>query len=99
MAKKYSDLIITDDIFDENMEKLADENNFAYGQFLDFVQKLPENLKFNKQENKNGYEEFVCVRTLPNHSIDCASHIEQTIFAYEFGNGFMLFGDRDSFWD
>lgn len=57
MSRKYSDLIITDDIFDENMEKLADENNFAYGQFLKFVEKLPEELKFSKQEDKNGYEE------------------------------------------
>lgn len=99
MSRRYSDLIITDEIFDENMERLADENDFLYGQFLDFVEKLPKELNFTKQDNKNGYEEWISVRSLPNHAIDCISPIVESIVAYEFANGFMLFGERDSLWD
>ena len=97
MSKRYSDLIITDDIFDENMERTAEENGFSHLQFLKFVEKLPEG--FSKQDNKNGYEEWVSVRTSPNHAIDCIAPIVESVVAYEFGNGFMLFGERDSLWD
>lgn len=99
MSRKYSDLVITDEIFDENMEKLADENDFSYGQFLEFVAELPKELNFSKQDNKNGYEEWICVRTYPNHAIDCVVPIVESIVGYEFANGFMLFGERDSMWD
>lgn len=99
MAKKYSDLILTDENFDENMEKLADENDFSYGQYLKFVEKLPEELNFSRQDNKNGYEEWISTRTRPNHAIDCVSPIVESIVAYEFANGFILFGERDSMWD
>ena len=51
MSRMYSDLIITDEIFDENMERLADENDVLYGQFLDFVEKLPKELNFTKQDH------------------------------------------------
>ena len=48
---------------------------------------------------KNGYEEWVSVKTYPNHCIDCVSPIVESVVAYEFANGFMLFGERDSMWD
>lgn len=54
---------------------------------------------FIKQINKNGYEEWISVKTYPNHSIDCASPIIICKFAYEFANGFMVFGERDSMYD
>lgn len=95
--KRYSDLFITDDNFDENMEKLADENNFSYGQFVAFLEKLPNG--FTKQDNKNDYEEWVSVKTYPNHAIDCVAPIVESIVAYEFANGFMLFGEHDSIYD
>lgn len=90
-------MTITDGNFDENMEKLADENGFQYGQFLDFLEELSND--FTKQISKNGYEEWVSVKTLPNHSIDCTSPIIISEFAYEFANGFMVFGERDSMYD
>ena len=76
------------------MEKLADENNFRYGQFITFLEKLPDG--FTKQDNENGYEEWVCVKVSPNH---CVAPIVESVVAYEFANGFMLFGERDSMWD
>lgn len=90
-------MIITDDNFDENMEKLADENGFQYGQFIKFIEDLSND--FIQQINKNGYEEWISVKTYPNYSIDCASPIIICTFAYEFANGFMVFGERDSMYD
>lgn len=90
-------MIITDDNFDENMEKLADENGFQYNQFIKFLNELPKD--FTKQDNKNGYEEWISVKTYPNHSVDCVSPIVVSTFAFEFANGFMIFGERDSMFD
>ena len=97
MSKRYSDLVITDEIFDESMEKLAEETGFSHIQFLEFVKELSKG--FTKQENENGYEEWVSVKTYPNHCIDCVAATEVSVVAYEFANGFMLFGERGSMWD
>lgn len=97
MSKRYSDLIIIDENEDENMEKLADENNFRYSQYLGFVKELPKN--FEKQENRNGYEEWIAIKFYPNHCINCVAPIVITVCAFEFANGFMLFKERDSFYD
>ena len=48
MSKRYSDLVITDDIFDENMERTAEENGFSHLQFLKFVEKLPEGFSYGE---------------------------------------------------
>lgn len=93
--KKYSDLILTDDNFDENMEKLADENGYNYSDYIDFVKELPEG--FSKQINENGYEEWILMKVYPDHSWDCIFPIIQTILAYEFANGFILFANIDAF--
>lgn len=93
---RYSDKIITDDNYDVEMEKLADENGFGYNQ-SDFVEILDR--RFTKQENDQGYEEWVKQVVKPNHSIDCASPIIESELAYEFANGFIVFGERDSMWD
>lgn len=94
---KYSDVIITDDNMDEELEKLADQNGYSYNQCLGFFDNLGD--KFKMQQNSNGYEEWIDMKVLPNHSIDCIAPIIESIIAYEFGNGFILFGDRDSMWD
>ncbi|MCM1236440.1 MAG: hypothetical protein NC489_40695, partial [Ruminococcus flavefaciens] len=36
---------------------------------------------------------------VPNFAIDCVAPIIETATAYEFANGFMVFGIRDSFYD
>lgn len=94
---KYSNVIITDDNSDEELEKLADQNGYDYDQYIGFYNTL--NDKFKVQQNIYGYEEWVHVKVLPNHSIDCVAPIIESIIAYEFGNGFMLFGERDSIYD
>jgi hypothetical protein len=94
---KYSSVIITDDNSDTEMENLADQNGYGYNQFLGFYSNLDS--KFTPQQNPKGYEEWVCTRVLPNHSIDCVAPIVESILAYEFGNGFMVFGERDSIYD
>lgn len=94
---KYSNTIITDDNMDEEMERLADQNGYGYNQCLGLYDKL--SVGFTVQKNKNGYEEWINQKVLPNHSIDCIAPIIETAIAYEFGNGFLLFGERDSMWD
>ena len=94
---KYSEVIITDYNMDEEMELLADNNGYVYNQFIGFFNEL--NKEFTIQQNKNGYEEWVDQRSFPNHSIDCITQITESVIAYEFGNGFMLFGECDSMWD
>jgi len=94
---RYSNVVITDDNSDEEMEKLADQNGYKYNQFLGLYDTLSSN--FTIQDNIHGYEEWISTRVLPNHSIDCVAPIIESIIAYEFRNGFMLFGDRDSIYD
>jgi len=94
---KYSNIIITNDNSDEEMERLADQNEYMYSQFIKFASSLDEG--FTIQQNKHGYDEWVNQKVLPNHSIDCVAPIFEAILAYEFGNGFMLFAVYDSMWD
>lgn len=94
---KYSNIIITDDNSDEEMERLADQNGYVYNQYIGFENSLKKG--FTVQQNKYGYEEWVNQKVLPNHSIDCVAPIFEAILAYEFGNGFMLFFVYDSMWD
>lgn len=97
---RYSEVIITDDNSDIEMEKLADQNGYSYNQFLGLYYNLYSlDSKFMLQQNSNGYDEWVSTRVLPNHSIDCVAPIVESLLAYEFGNGFMLFGERDSMYD
>lgn len=90
-------IFITDDNYDQEFEKLCDENGFSYGQDNEFVKQLPDG--FQKQQNDNGYEEWCKVAFSPNHAIDCASQIEEYWMAYEFANGFIIIYDRSSLFD
>ena len=94
---KYSEITITDDNSDAEMECLADQNGYRYNQYIGFVDKLDNG--FTVQQNKNGYEEWVTQKVSPNHSIDCIAPIIEAWLAYEFANGFMLFMVYDSMWD
>lgn len=94
---RYSEVIIIDDNADEEMERLADQNGYGYNQYIGLYDNLSG--EFTVQQNPNGYEEWVNVRVLPNHSINCVAPIVNSVMAYEFGNGYMLFGERDSIFD
>lgn len=94
---KYSDVILTDENFDEEVEKLAEIIGLHHTQYEDFVTKLDD--KFKCQEHDLGFEEWVKQIVKPNFAIDCAAPIFESWKAYEFGNGFVIFYDRDSLWD
>lgn len=85
--RKYSDIEITDDNFDEEYEKLTELFNIR-GMYNSFVKELPSS--FIKQENK-GVEEWISSSNLNN---DFSSSIDQCIhsgmLAYEFKNGFLV---------
>lgn len=95
LVMRYSNVIITDENFDEEMERLADQNNYNYSQCIGFAEKLSDD--FIVQQNDNGYEEWVCQKVYPDFSIDCVTPIIEAVVAYEFANGFMLFYDISSF--
>lgn len=95
LVMRYSNVIITDENFDEEMERLADQNNYNYSQCIGFAEKLSDD--FIVQQNDNGYEEWVCQKVYPDFSIDCVAPIIEAVVAYEFANGFMLFYDISSF--
>lgn len=85
--RKYSDIDLTDDNFDEEYEKLIESFDIR-GTFNSFVKELPSS--FVKQEN-NGVEEWISSSNLKN---DFSSSINQCIhscmLAYEFKNGFLI---------
>ena len=86
--RKYSNIEITDDNFDEEYEKLAELFDIR-GTFNSFVSELP--FSFVKQDN-NGVEEWLSSSNLKNNF---SSSINQCIhsccmLAYEFKNGFLI---------
>ncbi len=95
---RYSDIYITDDNQDEEREKLCDLLNEPYyaGEFWE-----TEIFREDKRFKKTYSEEFDCEVWvaqvfLPDYSIDCVAPIVETAIAYEFANGFMVFGFHDS---
>lgn len=85
-------IIITDDNFDEEFERICDEKGYSYGCGVEFVESLPEG--FTKSDN-------ICVKVIiePNIAIDCSSAIENYKIAFQFANGFMIFTERSSLYD
>ena len=87
--KKYSDILINDDNFDEEYEKLLKYFNYNKELYTyeEFVDKLDNS--FTKQNN-NGIEEWISY----NISSDITHNFNQVIqsgyLAYEFGNGFLI---------
>jgi hypothetical protein len=94
---RYSDVILNDDNFDTELEKLSEIVGIHFNNYDNFVEKLDK--KFKCQTHPLGFEEWIDMRVLPNHSIDCVSPIIESGMAYEFGNGFIIFRERDSMWD
>lgn len=90
MSRK--NIIITDDNFDEEFEKICEEKGYPYGCGVEFVSALPEG--FTKSDD-------VWTKSIiePNIAIDCSSAIENYQIAFQFANGFMIFAERESMYD
>lgn len=85
---KYSNTILTDNNFDEELEKLCDKVNISHNEYESFEEKLPKD--FIVQDN-NGIDEWISYSINPDFSIDCIRAFQKGFLAYEFGNGFMIF--------
>lgn len=90
---KYSETILTDDNFDDELEKLLSTIGNYGIEYDGFVDKLDDS--FEKQENDLGFEEWIKI-TKGLHMDISAMHagISQACkegkIAYEFGNGFII---------
>ena len=89
--------VLTDENYDQEFERICDENGYFYGQNSEFVEKLPEG--FCKQINDKGCEEWCKTSVAPNLAIDASSAIKEYYMAYEFANGFIVIYERSSMYD
>ena len=85
---KYSNTILTDDNFDEELEKLCSKININYIEYESFFKKLPKDFTL---QNNNGIDEWISYSINPDFSSDCKQAYQKGYLAYEFGNGFMVF--------
>lgn len=85
---KYSNLILTDDNFDEELEKLCKKINISNTQYDSFESKLTKD--FYKQNNE-GVEEWISYGVFPKVCCGCIQAYQKGYLAYEFGNGFIIF--------
>lgn len=86
---KYSNVILTDENFDTEIETLATIIGIPFTKYENFVEILPSG--FTCQTHEKGFEEWICFETVPSFSSDCASAYQKGYLAYEFGNGFIIF--------
>ena len=84
---RYSEEILNDDNFDEEVEKLAELIGIPHTNYETFVEKLDDNYK--KQTHDLGFEEWLKSEIYPSSSGLEAN--ERGFLAYEFGNGFVVF--------
>lgn len=93
------DIIITDNNYDEEWERLCDAHGWKYSRESKFVDELPEGFSENKdKENCDDYD-YSKVSFEPNVAVGCTSAIENYETAWKFKNGFMIVYDRDSMFD
>jgi len=98
MKLKYSNTILTDDNFDEELEKLDEILGGTVSTKLDsdlgydtFVENLDDS--FTKQQFKHGdliFEEWVKCGVYPNPNANFKQAVQKGKLAYEFGNGFLI---------
>jgi hypothetical protein len=84
---RYSDVFLSDNNFDEELEKLCEIVGLPYSSYEAFTEKLDG--KFYKQENENGFEEWINSRIV-NRSAGISEATQVGQLAYEFGNGFIV---------
>lgn len=84
---RYSNEILTDDNFDEELEKLSNLVGIWHNNYDCFVKELDNS--FSVQKNEYGFDEWVS----SNISSDSSGMIatQSCKLAYEFANGFIVF--------
>ena len=85
---RYSKTVLTDENFDEEMEKLAEIIGIPFTRFNKFVKELDNS--FAVRTHYLGFDEWACVRII-NQNPWTSEAYEDVYLAYEFGNGFMIF--------
>lgn len=87
---RYSNVVISDDNYDDEYEKICDMMNIPYGSMHNFVETLSD--RFMEQDSDYGnFKEWIDSSVEPNFAIDCSSPIVNAKIAFEFSNGFMIF--------
>jgi len=85
---KYSNVILNDDNFDEEFEHLCEIVKLPYSSYENFIDKLPNH--YTKQIHSNGFDEWICCKTIPNKGSDFKQAYQVGTLAYEFKNGFII---------
>lgn len=85
---KYSELIITDDNFDFELEKLSETVGIHFNNYDSFVKRLDD--KFKCQVHPLGFDEWLIYEICPDIESGCRQAHKSGKLAYEFGNGFMV---------
>lgn len=86
---QYSDTILTDDNFDEEIEKLSEIIGIHFNNYDSFVTKIDDS--FSCQTHEKGFEEWIKCGVYPNKGSDYTQAYQKGYLAYEFGNGFVIF--------
>jgi hypothetical protein len=85
---KYSDVTLTDENFDKELEQLSKVIGVHFNNYENFVNILPDG--FIKQINSLGFEEWINCKTVPNKRSDFRQAYQVGQLAYEFENGFII---------
>lgn len=83
----YSQTILTDSNFDEELEKLCASVGVNPSSYNSFVDKLDDNFELQMNDGK---EEWIRSRVVPNIGSDYRQAYQKGQIAYEFGNGFII---------
>lgn len=93
------DIVITDDNYDEEWERLCDAHNWKYGRDNEFLEELPKDFSKNTDKKNDDNYDYSKVSFEPNVALGSTTAIEHYWTAYAFKNGFMLVYDRGSMYD
>lgn len=85
---KYSNKILSDDNFDDEVEKLAEIIGIPHTNYDCFLEKLDNG--FEVQNHDLGFEEWINYQTIPGVGGGCLQAYQTGKLAYEFANGFIV---------
>lgn len=85
---QYSEVILTDENFDIELEKLSEIIGIHFNNYDNFIERLDD--KFRCQKHPLGFEEWITSGTYPSIGSDCSQAYQKGKLAYQFGNGFIV---------